>query len=68
MNTTVQALQNLYVAKGGNLTDTYDNIASGAPVSDYVVIPDVIMALAMLEGGEGFEPVVGTAVVGSTNI
>lgn len=46
MNTTIQALQALYVALGGQLTDTYDSIAGGAPVSDYVVIPDMINALA----------------------
>lgn len=46
MNTTIQALQALYVAMGGTITDTYDDIASGAPVSDYVVIPDMINAIA----------------------
>lgn len=46
MDTTVIALKNLYVALGGELTDTYDAIAGGAPVSDYVVIPDVINAIA----------------------
>lgn len=48
MNTTVKALQNLYVAKGGNLTDTYTNIAGGVAVSDYATIPDMIDALAEL--------------------
>ena len=48
MDTTVVALQGLYVAMGGQLTDTYETIASGAPVSDYVVIPDVINAITAL--------------------
>lgn len=46
MNTTVQALKNLYVALGGELTDTYAEIADGVPVSNYVVTPDVINAIA----------------------
>ena len=50
MNTTVVALQNLYVKLGGNLTDTYDDIADGIPVSDYVTNPDVIDAIAQLGG------------------
>lgn len=49
MDTTVIALQNLYVALGGELTDTYDDICDGAPVSDYVIIPDVINAIAQLK-------------------
>jgi hypothetical protein len=48
MDTTVKALQNLYVAKGGELTDTYADIAGGVAVSDYTVIPDMINALAEL--------------------
>lgn len=46
MDTTIVALQNLYVALGGDLTDTYDDIANGAPVSDLVIIPDMINAIA----------------------
>lgn len=48
MDTTVEALQNLYVAKGGALTDTYNGIADGAQVGDYVTIPDMINAQARL--------------------
>lgn len=48
MTSTVEALQNLYVAKGGELTDTYEDIADGVAVSDYVTIPDMINALAQL--------------------
>ena len=48
MDTTVKALQNLYVAMGGDLTDTYDDIADGAAVSNYVTIPDMINAIAAL--------------------
>ena len=46
MDGNVQALQNLYVAFGGLLTDTYDDIANGVPVSDYVLSSDVINACA----------------------
>ena len=45
MITTVEALKGLYVALGGELTDTYDSIANGIAVSDYVLIPDVIQAI-----------------------
>lgn len=48
MTSTVEALQNLYVSKGGALTDTCPDIANGAQVGDYVTIPDVINALAEL--------------------
>ena len=50
MNTTVEALKNAYVELGGSLTDTYSAIAGGIPVSDYVVIPDVINAIAQIAG------------------
>lgn len=43
---TIEALQTLYVALGGTLSDTYEGIANGAPVSDYNVIPDMIAAIA----------------------
>lgn len=46
MNTTVQALQALYVKLGGSLTDTYDDIADGATVADYATIPDMVDAVA----------------------
>ena len=45
MNTTVEALKNLYVALGGALTDYYSGIAGGIPVSDYVLIPDCNSAI-----------------------
>ena len=45
MNTTVEALKGLYVALGGQLTDTYADIAGGIAVSDYVLIPDCIQAI-----------------------
>jgi hypothetical protein len=53
--TTIQALQGLYVALGGELTDTYEDIANGIPVSDYKVIPDMINAIAQKvpTGGSG---------------
>lgn len=43
---TIEALQALYVAFGGELSDTYEDIADGVAVSDYVVIPDMIQAIA----------------------
>lgn len=49
MDGTVKALKNLYVALGGNLTDTHEGIADGIAVSDYSLIPDMINALAQLE-------------------
>ena len=56
MNTTVEALRELYIGLGGSLTDTYEGIANGAPVSDYTVIPDIIAACAQIAepgGGTG---------------
>lgn len=54
MNTTVQALQALYVKLGGSLTDTYDDIANGATVADYATIPDMVDAIAeATESGGG---------------
>lgn len=53
MDSTVHALQDLYVKKGGQLTDTYEGIADGIPVADYVTIPDLIEAVSMLGGGGG---------------
>lgn len=50
MNTTVKSLQDVYVALGGELTDTYEDIAGGVPVSDYTTIPDVIEAISQLAG------------------
>lgn len=52
MNTTVQALQALYVKLGGSLTDTYDNIADGATVADYAIIPDMVDAIAQISKAE----------------
>ena len=49
MTTTIEALQNLYVAKGGELTDTYESVCEGCPVGNLVTIPDMINALAELE-------------------
>ena len=45
MNNTIVALQELYVAILGDLTDTYEDICDGAPVGDYVLIPDMIKAI-----------------------
>ena len=58
MNTTVQALQALYVKLGGSLTDTYDDIANGATVADYATIPDMVDAIAEVteSGGDSSLP------------
>ena len=49
MDNTIKALQNLYVAMGGALTDTYANIADGASIANLVIIPDMINAIAALK-------------------
>ena len=51
MNTTVEALKGLYVALGGQLTDTYASIAGGMAVSNYVLIPDCIKAITQVVTG-----------------
>ncbi len=48
MGENVNALKALYVAFGGDLTDTYDSIKGGAPVSNYNLISEVIFALAKI--------------------
>ena len=52
----VEALQTLYVKLGGQLTDTYDTIADGIPVSDYTISADVITAISKLDIGGGTAP------------
>lgn len=48
MTTTVDALKAVYTALGGDMADTYDDIASGATVGNYSVIPDVVNAIAKI--------------------
>lgn len=48
MTTTVDALKAVYAALGGDMADTYDDIASGATVGNYSVIPDVVNAIAKI--------------------
>lgn len=48
MTTTVDALKAVYMALGGDMADTYDDIASGATVGNYSVIPDVVNAIAKI--------------------
>lgn len=48
---TVESLKALYVKNGGNLTDTYADIADGAAVGDYTTIPDMVSACAKLNIG-----------------
>ena len=44
--TKVEALKAVYTAMGGELTDTYENIADGLPVNSYVVVSNVIEAIS----------------------
>lgn len=53
MKSTVEALQSVYLEKGGALTDTYPDIANGAPVGDYVTIPDMISAFVAINAATG---------------
>lgn len=46
MNTTIKALQKLYEKLGGNLSDTYSDIAHGKKVGKYCLIPNMIKAIA----------------------
>lgn len=52
---TIEALQEVYTALGGELSDTYEDIASGAAVSDYTTIPDCIAAIAQRAASAGIE-------------
>ena len=52
---TLEALKALYVAMGGQLTDTFEAIADGAAVKDYVLIPDLILAIAQKAPAVGIE-------------
>ena len=45
MGNNVKSLQELYVALGGELTDTYEDIADGVPVSDITTIAEMIQAV-----------------------
>lgn len=50
MKVTVNSLKDLYVSLGGQLTDTFEDIAGGVPVADYTTIPDVIEACSQIAG------------------
>ena len=45
MKTTVETLKELYIKLGGSLDDTYEEIADGAAVAEYSVVPDCIEAI-----------------------
>lgn len=51
----IEALKALYVAFGGNLTDTYETIADGVAVSNYTYTPDMIQALAKVAPSSSIE-------------
>ena len=63
MQSTVNSLKDLYESLGGQLTDTFEDIAGGVPVADYTTIPDVIEACSQIAGSTIELP----AVSGSDN-
>lgn len=59
--TNVEALKKVYVSLGGNLSDTYDDIADGATVENMTLISDVIEAVSKKASTiEGLPPVSST--------
>ena len=59
--TNVEALKKVYVSLGGNLSDTYDDIADGATVGNMTLISDVIEAVSKKASTiEGLPPVSST--------
>lgn len=61
MQTTLLSLLGIYVSLGGELTDTYEDIADGIAVCDYVTIPDALQAIAKLSGSTLELPKVSSA-------
>jgi len=61
MEMTVSSILEVYTGLGGNLTDTYEDIAGGIPVADYSLIPDAIQALAKIAGSTVELPAVSAA-------
>lgn len=61
MNLTVTALQNIYTELGGDLTDTYENIAGGIEVGNYTIIPDMLNAIAQIGGSTVELPAVSSS-------
>ena len=69
-STCVSALKNLYVAMGGELTDTYNDIAGGEAVSNLTIIPDCVNALskkATSGGGGSSDFSTATVTIVNTN-
>ena len=59
--TIVEAFKKVYVSLGGNLSDTYDDIADGATVGNMILISDVIEAVSKKASTiEGLPPVSST--------
>ena len=46
MKNNVEALKDVYKALGGELSDTYDDIADGESVGNYVLTSDVVQAVS----------------------
>ena len=68
MDSTVDALKSLYVAKGGQLTDHYEDISNGEAVGNLITIPDLIHAIARVENGGGGSGGIVTIKVNVDNI
>ena len=49
--TNIEALVKVYKSLGGEITDTYSDIADGAPVSDYTTITEIVSAIAKKSSG-----------------
>ena len=60
MGNNVKALQELYVTLGGELTDTYEDIADGVPVSDITTIAEMIQAVGKKAGAKELPAVTET--------
>lgn len=61
MEMTVSSILEVYTGLGGDLTDTYEDIAGGIPVAEYSLIPDAIQALAKIAGSTVELPAVSGA-------
>ena len=70
MKMKVEALKALYVKLGGSLTDTYEAISGGAPISEYMLISDCLKAIYVKLGGEALQadPLISEVISGLSEI